>query len=162
MIASAQIPAFFTEGEADRGEGLEALAEDGNPAALAAASGGTAFNTPDGASEPGPLLPGDSYIVEFTSAPGHYLDFATMLVQTNDWFFGPQASGIALFDEEGAPISGDITDQVVLWDAGTEVDQTPGVGPTKRRVRAALTPAMSTPTTPFASSRTFRLRARLS
>ena len=32
------------------------------------------------------------------------------------------ALGIALHDEEGAPISGDVTDQILVWDAGTEID----------------------------------------
>jgi hypothetical protein len=36
--------------------------------------------------------------------------------------------GLALFDAEGQPISGDRTTEVVLWDAGTEINETPGIG----------------------------------
>ena len=51
-----------------------------------------------------------------------------MLVQSNDWFFAFAPEGLELFDEGGAPVTGDVTDQVAVWDAGTEVDQEPGVG----------------------------------
>ena len=124
---------LFTEGEVDRGEGLEALAEDGNPGHLVGAIGATVFNTPDGSDMPGPLGPGDgmgpgnSYVFEFESGEGSYLSFASMLVQSNDLFFAPGAMGIALF-EDGYPIEGDITEQIMLWDAGTEVNQEPGTG----------------------------------
>ena len=32
---------------------------------------------------------------------------------------------IALFDSHGAPVSGDVTSKLVLWDSGTEVNQEP-------------------------------------
>lgn len=51
-----------------------------------------------------------------------------MMGQSNDWFYGPNESGIELF-KDGKPISGDITSQIILWDVGTEVDQEPGIGP---------------------------------
>ena len=51
-----------------------------------------------------------------------------MFVQSNDWFFAPSSSGISLFDGD-APVEGDITSLVGLWDAGTEADETPGEGP---------------------------------
>ena len=50
-----------------------------------------------------------------------------MMGQSNDWFYAPAESGIDLF-ENGRGISGDITSQMVLWDAGTEFDQEPGIG----------------------------------
>ncbi len=34
-----------------------------------------------------------------------------------------------MFDTNNVPLSGDATSQVQLWDAGTEVNQEPGVGP---------------------------------
>jgi hypothetical protein len=86
------------------------------------------FNTPDGAMEPGPALPGQSYSFAFTATEGEVLSFATMLVQSNDLFLAPEASGIALFDDMGSPIEGDITGQILLWDAGTEVNEEPGTG----------------------------------
>ena len=119
---------LFVAGSDDTGEGLEALAEDGDPGVLAASSGGTAFAVPSGATDPGPLFPGQSYTVEIDAAPGHYLTFATMFVQSNDWFFSLGEGGIELFGTDGSPISGDITDQVTLWDAGTEVNQISGIG----------------------------------
>ncbi|MCP3854154.1 MAG: hypothetical protein GY698_05380, partial [Actinomycetia bacterium] len=45
---------------------LEALAEDGDPSGFADIDGAVVFNTPDGASEPGPAVPGgaSSFTVE--------------------------------------------------------------------------------------------------
>ncbi len=126
---------IFSAGQVDRGEGLEALAEDGNPATLIEAlANNTAilssgvFNTPIDASEPGPLLPGSAYEFNFDAAPDDYLSLATMFVQSNDLFYGLDGSGIALFNADGTPVTGDITDQFGLWDAGTEVNQVPGLG----------------------------------
>lgn len=86
------------------------------------------FTTPEGAAEPGPLLPGGAYVVSFHAAPGQSLSFATMFVQSNDFFYAPDEQGVALFDGSGGPTTGDVTDQVLLWDAGTEADQEPGLG----------------------------------
>ena len=126
---------LFQAGSADRGEGLEALAEDGNPAILAPAvaaragvSASGAFAVPVGASGPGPLFPGSAYSFTFSATPGEKLSFATMFVQSNDLFYAPGANGIALWTSGGNPVSGDITDMIQLWDAGTEIDQAPGVG----------------------------------
>ncbi|NIR46704.1 MAG: hypothetical protein GWN99_20065 [Gemmatimonadetes bacterium] len=126
---------LFDEGQADRGEGLEALAEDGVPAALAMSLMGATgiessdvFNTPEGAGAPGPLLPGQAYVFTIQAQPGDRLSFATMFVQSNDLFYSPDESGIALFDGNGSAISGDVTAQLMLWDAGTEVNEEPGIG----------------------------------
>ena len=91
----------------------------------AAASG--AQPVPVGATEPGPAAPGEAYEVIVPRSAGS-LSFATMFVQSNDWFWAPGPGGIALVDDAGAPVAGDVTDQVSLWDAGTEADQTPGEG----------------------------------
>ena len=78
------------------------------------------FNTPDGASDPGPVANVDgSYSFEFKAVSGARLNFATMQVVSNDWFYAPTGAGIALF-ENGSPVTGDITDQIYLWDSGTE------------------------------------------
>jgi hypothetical protein len=124
---------FFTDGQPDHGTGLEALAEDGNPAELAANlhPNSGIFNTPVGADSPGPLTfmdMGNAYEFRFVARPGDRLSFATMYVQSNDLFLAPGETGIALFADDGLPISGDITDQIGLWDAGTEVNEEPGVG----------------------------------
>ena len=122
---------FFTTDEADRGHGLEALAEDGNPAPLAESLMGMNHGVqavPDGADGPGPAFPGGAYSFSITAEPGDYLSFVTMFVQSNDLFYGPDENGIALFDDMGHPVGGKVTGQVDLWDAGTEVNQEPGVG----------------------------------
>ncbi len=49
-----------------------------------------------------------------------------MFGQSNDLFYGPE-TGIDLF-VKGEALTGDITDKLVLWDAGTEVNQVPGIG----------------------------------
>ena len=129
---------FFSDGQPDRGAGLEALAEDGNPAQLAASlpTNSGVFATPVGADGPGPLTPGNAYEFTFTARPGDRLSFATMYVQSNDLFLAPDETGIALFID-GQPISGDITAQIGLWDAGTEVNEESGVGENQAPRQAA-------------------------
>lgn len=125
---------IFVNNQMDLGEGLENLAENGDPSTLSASLGSKSgvtlsgvFNTPSGASGPGALLPGNSYEFTFEAEEGDYLSFATMLVHTNDLFFSPSAMGINLFSG-GTAISGDITSSVMLYDAGTEINEYPGVG----------------------------------
>ena len=126
---------LFTAGMPDRGEGLEAIAEDGMPGMLAGVLRDNpmltagAFAVPVGAEGPGPILPGGAYEFVVASGPTGKLSLATMFVQSNDLFYGPDGMGIALFDESGMPISGDVTDQIDLWDAGTELNEVPGIGP---------------------------------
>ena len=88
-----------------------------------------AFAVPVGATDPAPAFPGEAYTATFSAVPGERLSFATMLVQSNDRFFAFDPEGLALFDESGAPVTGDVTDAVATRDAGTEVDQEPGIGP---------------------------------
>lgn len=125
---------IFTAGNKDRGNGLEAQSEDGNPGMLAKALEGgngiksvTVFNTPVGASAPGPITPGAAYELTISAMPGDRLSMTIMMGQSNDWFYAPAEAGIELF-KNGKAISGDITSQIVMWDAGTEVDQEPGIG----------------------------------
>ena len=125
---------LFTVGEPDRGYGLEAIAEDGDPSMLNMILGGKmgtpsgAFNTPVGASGPGPLFPGEAYEFDIVAAPGMNLSLATMFVQSNDLFYAPGEMGVPLFDENGYPVSGDVTHYFDLWDPGTEENEQPGVG----------------------------------
>jgi hypothetical protein len=126
---------LFISGEPDGDEGLEALAEDGDPSTLAANLAGKdgvrssgVFNTPVGSGSPGPVTPGNSYQFTFTAKKGDKLSFATMFVQSNDLFYAPNGSGIELIKGHNL-VMGDITDRVFLWDAGTEVNEKPGFGP---------------------------------
>jgi hypothetical protein len=132
---------LFSDGKPAGTSGLEAQAEDGNPMMLqdslqmesghmskAAALMSGVFNIPVGKDAPGPILPGNSYEFSFTAAPGMKLNMAMMFGQSNDLFYAPY-SGIALFNSMGQPESGDFTYKFVLWDAGTEVNQEPGIGP---------------------------------
>lgn len=129
---------LFTPGQRDRGEGIEAQAEDGKPDQLLQSSKNKAgvlasgsFNTPVGSLKPGPITPGQSYEFTVTAKPGQTLELTTMFGQSNDWFYAPEGTGISLFDTQGKPISGDATSQMKLWNAGTEVDQEPGIGSTQ-------------------------------
>lgn len=116
--------------------GLERQAEDGNPTELAnqlmarehPGMQHGIFNTPAGASAPGPIGPGASYDFTFTAKPGMKLSMTMMFGQSNDWFYAPPAHGISLFDN-GKAIEGDITSKFTLFDAGTEKDEEIGIGP---------------------------------
>jgi hypothetical protein len=137
FVLSDKSAALFTEGKPARTNGLEMQAEDGDPSGLVASLVAMhhssnlhgVFNTPVGAMAAGPIRPGDSFEFTLTAAPGMKLFMTQMFGQSNDWFYAPGANGIALFDAKGAAVSGDITDQLYLWDAGTEKDEEIGIGP---------------------------------
>jgi hypothetical protein len=111
------------------------MAEDGGgtmlaeeASAVAGVSSTVTFGVPDGAADPGPLTPGNSYSFQVEGRPGDRLSLATMFVQSNDLFVAPAPDGIPLFEGE-APRAGDVTAEMPLWDAGTEVNEEPGTGP---------------------------------
>jgi len=72
--------------------------------------------------------PGGSYSFSFHAGIGSRLSLATMLAQTNDLFYGFGDDGYALYDANGDAVVGDVSAALMLWDAGTEVNQEPGVG----------------------------------
>ncbi len=125
---------LFKEGKAALPNGVEAQAEDGNPEWLARTleierhMKHGIFNTPAGAKDAGPILPGGAYEFTIMAKPGTELTLVTMFGQSNDWFYAPE-KGIELFDKSGQPVAGDITSKFFLYDAGTEKDEEPGVGP---------------------------------
>ena len=137
FVLSEKNAALFTEGKPARKNGLEMQAEDGDPSGLVASlmtmhhasSLHGVFNTPVGAMTADPIRPGDSYEFTFTAMPGMKLFMTQMFGQSNDWFYAPSTNGIALFDGKGNPVSGDITNDFYLWDAGTEKDEEIGIGP---------------------------------
>jgi hypothetical protein len=125
---------IFVAGQPDGGKGLETLAETGNPAPLVKSLDGAtgvvavgADDRPVGAKAGGPIEPGQRYEVEVTAAPGQTLSLAWMFGQSNDLFYSNDRP-IALFDAAGKPVTGDMTRQLALWDAGTEVNEEPGLG----------------------------------
>jgi hypothetical protein len=125
---------IFTSGKPASRE-LEAQAEDGNPSLffkkyltrVGTLSTGI-FNKPVGANVASPIFSGGAFEFEVYARPGMKLNLAFMYGQSNDLFYAPD-NAIDLFDSNGRPVSGDVTDQIKLWDAGTEVNQTPGLGP---------------------------------
>ena len=137
FVLSEKSAALFTEGKPARKNGLEMQAEDGDPSGLVASLLAMhhssnlhgVFNTPMGAMAAGPIRPGDSFEFTVTAMPGMKLFMTQMFGQSNDWFYSPGANGIALFDSKGNAVSGDITNQLYLWDAGTEKDEEIGIGP---------------------------------
>ena len=123
---------FFKAGK-KANDALEALAEDGNPELLSknlltviGSSRMGIFNMPVGTDKAAPILPGGSYEFTFTAEEGQKLNFITMYGQSNDLFYAPEKA-IDLFTK-GEAVSGDITAKLMLWDAGTEVNQAPGIG----------------------------------
>ncbi|MCB0429483.1 MAG: spondin domain-containing protein, partial [Flavobacteriales bacterium] len=123
---------LFTDGNA-ASAGIEALAEDGNPTVIDMALDGMSditkgiFSMPDGGSSAGPLFPGHSFTFMFKASKGDRLSFGSMFGQSNDIFFGFDDKGLALW-KGNTPVSGDVTSYVKLWDAGTEVNERPGLG----------------------------------
>jgi hypothetical protein len=135
VIHSTTTNPIFTAGQPDAGLGLERLAETGNPSRLAEALRSRpgvvqvgADASPLGAKADGPLTPGQGYEFEITARPGEQLSTAWMFGQSNDLFYS-NGRPIALFTAAGKPVSGQMTAQLSLWDAGTEVNEEPGLGP---------------------------------
>lgn len=134
-VFTGENPAFTPGTDAD--EAIENLAEDGFPKRLHKKLKGSpnvtlsgVFKQPKG-KKPA-LTPGQSATFTITARPGQKLVIATMFVPSNDLFYAP-ASGIKLF-RNGRPVSGDVTRQLTLWDAGTEQNQ-PFFGPATKPVQ---------------------------
>ena len=130
---SDQIQVFDTLSAA--GAGVERLAEDGNPGPIVSSlqgnaeiTDGGAFTTPNGADAAGPAGPGSSYTFTVDAKLGDRLSFGTMYIQSNDLFYAFKPEGIPLFNDDGSPKDRDVTSRVMLYDAGTEQDEEPGVG----------------------------------
>lgn len=112
---------IFRTGSSAGASGLEALAEDGNADPLIA----FLKSQPD-VKQAGLFVPGQAFTV--AAEPGDRLVFAAMFVESNDLFFGSDSAGISFFDPSGVALNGDITNSIGLWDAGTEINEQPGIG----------------------------------
>lgn len=106
--------------------GLESLAEDGDSSKLEASlkdkEGVISFGKLNS------LKSGESLEISFSASKETKLTFASMFVQSNDLFYSFDDKGFELFDKDGEPLKGDITSNVILWDAGTEENQEPNIG----------------------------------
>jgi hypothetical protein len=103
-------------------EGLQKIAEAGQPEDAIAAMTKT-----EGVSQVVMFQRTDSFTIQ--AKAGEMLTFATMFGQSNDCFFAPKGGAVALVDQSGKPMMmGDHAVDVVLYDAGSEVNQVPGVG----------------------------------
>ena len=121
---------LFNPGEAPSA-GLEALAEDGNPAVLQGE-----FDAPGRLQTqvgPTPIAPGSTHesSIEVINASAYqYLSFASMMLPSNDAFFGNDApDAYQLFDDAGefvGPVTIDVT-AADLYDAGTEENDVMGL-----------------------------------
>ncbi|MCS3795310.1 spondin domain-containing protein [Niastella sp. OAS944] len=79
-----------------------------------------------GKGAPPVILPGQSTSFTFSAAKNQRLTFATMYGWSNDLFFAPANPGIKLYNDDGSPITGDVSAQIKLWDNGTRINQVPG------------------------------------
>jgi len=125
---------IYKTGEADRGQGLTAIAQQGNAATLAAylkdkpgikavyvlpAPTTTVFLPQIGGKQGGVVSQ------ELTVSKGDRLAIATMYGFSNDWFFASADNGV------DATQKGDISSSIQLFDDGTAINQFPGAGVTQ-------------------------------
>lgn len=93
------------------------------------------FQYPSGT--PPVINPGQSVSFSFYAGKGQYLAFACMYGWSNDLFFAPENPGIKLYNDDGTPVTGDVSSQIKLWDNGTRVNQVPGAAVTHPGVAEA-------------------------
>jgi hypothetical protein len=143
IYAGASSP-LFSPGKPANPHGLERQAEEGNASALLASLGKSSTSTetgifavPVGSTSRSGLAPGKAYEFSITAKPGDKLSFTMMFAESNDIFLAPAEAGIALFDATGKPVHGDVTSQIAFWDAGTESNEEPGVGPNQAHRQSA-------------------------
>ncbi|MFT3702066.1 MAG: spondin domain-containing protein [Agriterribacter sp.] len=79
-----------------------------------------------GTGTPPVILPGQSVSFSFSAAKNQRLTFATMYGWSNDLFFAPANPGIKLYNDDGTPITGDVSSAMKIWDNGTRKNQVPG------------------------------------
>jgi hypothetical protein len=83
-----------------------------------------------GTGTPPLILPGQSASFSFSASKNQSVTFASMYGWSNDLFFAPANPGIRLYQNDGTPITGDVSSQIKLWDNGTRVNQAPGMSVT--------------------------------
>ncbi len=127
----------FTQDFPDRGEGLVALAEDGDPSELET----SVMAVPEAVqwgTWPDAIGPGESTEFTFTADPGDRLSLLAGLGAGNDHFIGTGSVGVALFANNGSPMDErDISDVLRIWEVGSEYTQAPGQGGDQLATQAA-------------------------
>jgi len=111
-------------------EGIKLIGEDGNPGTHADALSGTDGVKSAGTFGSGPTPPGMSQSFTVEGVPGDRLSLATMFIQSNDFYFAFEPSGLPLFSND-APVNGSVTRHIAVYDAGTEPEEESGVGRTQ-------------------------------
>jgi hypothetical protein len=125
---------IYKNGELDRGQGLKAIAQQGNADTLAAYLKGkpgikAVYVLPAPTTKV--LLPriggqaGGIVSQQLTIGTGDRLAIATMYGFSNDWFFASADNGVDPTQK------GDISTSIKLYDDGTAVNQFPGAGITQ-------------------------------
>ncbi|PIF45567.1 hypothetical protein CLU96_2576 [Chryseobacterium sp. 52] len=74
-----------------------------------------------------PLInPGETASFTFYAGKGQAISFAAMYGNSYDLFFAPANPGIKLYQDNGDPVTGNVSSQIRLWDNGTRINQTTG------------------------------------
>jgi len=125
--------ALFNDGEPSLFPGFEAMVEDGSNAGLIDdlnGEGGVvsaeSYAALDESYADAPMLPGERATMSLEAIPGDFLTVATMFGESNDVFVA--AIAIPLFDADGNAEDIDASADLTLWDAGTEMNEEPGLG----------------------------------
>lgn len=122
---------IFSLGQPDPGKGLTDIAQRGDASALQAylqnepgvrhvyllAEPKNMLLLPSISGAPGGMV---EQLINYQ--PGDKITFATMFGYSNDWFFSFGKEGLS------ATTTGDLSDQVSLWDDGTALSEYPGAG----------------------------------
>lgn len=132
-------PLFMPGQRADNGTAR--IAEDGFPSIEANSLSNNEdiimsgiFQSAGGPDNGPALAAGESATFTVTAMPGARLQIETMFVQSNDFFYAFGDEGLSLF-QNSKPVSGDVTSELVLYDAGTEGDTPPGTGEFQKPVQ---------------------------
>ena len=115
--------------------GIQSVAEDGSPAALATEFSANAAVSSSAAVGTAPVATGASFTFDVTMTATHrFLSLASMVAPSNDTFMAFAPTGIELVTAAGAPrsnadIASDVAAMLAVWDAGTEQNQAGAGGP---------------------------------
>ena len=118
---------------------IERQAEEGSPDMLVQElegdgniDEGGSFMSPGGPDNGPAIASGETTTFSFDAEPGDKLQILTMFGQSNDWFYAFDNGGLDLFNGDNDPVIGDQTGKLILYDAGTELDEPPGLGLTQK------------------------------